>query len=418
MKICIIGAGSSYTPELIERLAVMTNELPIKEIALNDIDEERLSIMHGFCCRFASYLNFDVSITKTTDRKKAILGSSFVNTQIRVGGNAARILDERIPISMGLVGQETTGAGGFSKALRTIPVMLDIAHDVVKLSPDAWIINYTNPTGLVAEAVETYTEAKFAGLCSGGVFAKDWVSKATGCERNDIRYDYAGLNHMNFSYNITVKGKPLTQKEFELAAEQIHEVDNEPILKIGALPSPYLQYYFHEEKCVEKFKEQTRGEAVAIMEEELYREFADTAVNTKPKALEKRGGGGYADVAMSTMSAIYNNKDTLSVVNTANRGALEFLPDNAVIEVPCVVNASGITPIVQKAPPKSVWGLIVAVKNYESLAVEAAVKGCHDTAYLALLAHPLVRDSEKARALLDKILSSHKEYLPNFWKSV
>jgi len=415
MKICIIGAGSPYTPELIERLATMTEELPVTEIAMMDLDEKRLEIMQNFCIRYAANLGFKVKITKTTDRKKAINGSSFVNTQIRVGGNAVRIIDERIPLSMGFVGQETTGAGGFSKALRTIPAMLAIANDVAKLSPDAWIINYTNPTGLVAEAIELHSKAKIAGLCSGGVMAAACTAEAIGCKPEDVRYEYAGLNHMNFSYNITVKGVPLTAEQFECVAEQFTEVDKDLILALNALPSGYLQYYFHTKKRIRKMKKRTRGEAVMLLEQDLYRDFADPAVNTKPESLKKRGGGGYANVAMNVMNALHNNKDSIAVVNTANRGVLSFLPDKAVIEVPCIVNASGITPLVQSTPPNAVWGLIAAVKNYESLTVEAAVSGCRTTALLALLAHPLTGDADEARILLDKILEAHKEYLPAFW---
>ena len=415
MKICVIGAGSPYTAELIEKLAETQAILPITEISLMDIDEKRLNIMHGFCMRYAARLNFKVSITKTTDRKQAIAGSQFVNTQIRVGGNAYRVKDERIPMSMGLVGQETTGAGGFAKALRTIPAMLEIARDVENLAPSAWIINYTNPTGLVAEAVLGQTKAKIAGLCAGGLYPRYVTAEALNISQADVRYDFAGLNHMNFAYNLTINGRPITQEEFSLAAEKIASVDKSLILKIGALPSPYLQYYFHTEKMVKKAiaAPKTRGEVVMELEEELYRDFANPSIDCKPESLAKRGGGGYAEVAISVMNALYNNHDTWAVVNMPNSGAFPFLPKDAVIETPCIVNASGITPIAQSPPPKAVWGLIAAVKNYETLAVEAAITGCRDTALLALMAHPLVGDYDIAAPLLEKLLEANMEYIIN-----
>ena len=416
MKISIIGAGSPYTPELIEQLANMDEALPVKEFSLMDIDAERLEIMHGFCQRFVDRLKFDVRITKTMNRQESIEGSTFVITQIRVGGNAARVKDERIPLTMGLIGQETTGAGGFAKGLRTIPVMIDIARDVEKFAPDAWIINYTNPTGLVAEAVIKHTKAKIAGLCAGGIFARDWVAGALNVSPNDVRYDFAGLNHMNFSYNITVKGKPLTPDEFAAAAEKVGSVDKDLIIMLGALPSPYLQYYYHTSKKVDESIKapKTRGEEVIELEKVLFKEFADPDINTKPESLKKRGGGGYSEVATAVMDAIYNNKDTWVVVNVPNAGVFSFLPDDAVIEVPCIVNAAGIKPLTQGKPPDAVWGLISAVKNYEILTVEAAVSGNRDIALLAMLAHPLIGDYECAKELLDKILEANIEYLTAF----
>ena len=418
MKICIIGAGSPYTPELIERLSEMREALPVSEIALMDIDEKRLDIMHGFSLRFAAGLGFPVEITKSTDQKCAISGATFVNTQIRVGGNQARVWDERIPLSMGLIGQETTGAGGFAKALRTIPAMLDIAKDVETHTSDAWIINYTNPTGIVAEAVIKHSKAKIAGLCAGGLFPQGWVSEALGVASKDVRYDFLGLNHMNFAYNITIKGQSLTTDEFALAAAKVGSVDKDLIIKLGALPSPYLQYYFHRTRKTKDFIEasKTRGEQVIELEKELYQDFADSSINTKPESLKKRGGGGYSYIACAVMDAINNHKDTWTVVNTFNRGVFSFLNEEAVIEVPCIVNKAGITPVVQGKPPEALIGLVSAVKNYESLTVKAALTGCCDTALLAMVTHPLLGDYDVAVPLLDKLLKQNKKYLPLFFK--
>lgn len=414
MKVCIIGAGSPYTPELIERLSLYRDRLPVSEIALMDIDGERLTIMAGFCRRFAEALDFPVTISPTTDRVEAVRGSRFVNTQIRVGGNKARIQDERIPLSMGLIGQETTGAGGFAKALRTLPVMVEIARDVAMHAPEAWIVNYTNPTGLVTEAVLQHTKARIAGLCAGGLFAQNWTGRALGVDPSSVRYDIAGLNHMNFSYNITVNGRPLCKEEFLLAAREIGTVDPVLIETIGALPSPYLQYYYHTARKLLDIRKagKTRGEEVLEMESAIYEAFADPAIHSKPEILKKRGGGGYAEVAVGFMDAVHNNKDTWMVVNTPNCGTLSFLPNEAVIETGCLVNASGIHPLAVQSPPMQVCGLISAVKNYEQLAVKAAMTSDRKMALAALMAHPLVRDGDVARNLLDLLLDANRAYLP------
>jgi len=267
----------------------------------------------------------------------------------------------------------------------------------------------------VAEAINGYTQARIAGLCAGGTFPRFWAAAALDVKPEDVRYDFAGLNHMNFAYNLTHKGRALTGAEFAKVAEKAG--DAALITKLGALPSPYLGYYFTRGNRVSDMlaAAQTRGEAVLELEGELYREFADPGNHAKPEALKKRGGGGYSEVATAVMDAIYNDRDTWAVVNVPNRGVFPFLPDTAVIETPCLVNARGITPIVQGPAPKAVWGLIAAVKNYETLTVEAAMTGDRDTALLALMAHPLVGDYDLACPLLDKLLEASREYLPNFF---
>lgn len=417
MKICIIGAGSPYTPELLEKLSEWRDRLPVRELVLMDTDADRLAIMTGFCQRYANALGTDIVIRGTTDRVDAIRDASFINTQIRVGGNRARIQDEKIPLSLGLIGQETTGAGGFAKALRTLPVMVDIARDVRKHAPDAWIVNYTNPTGLVAEAVIRHTGAKIAGLCAGGVFAQHWVGRSMGVAPQSVRYDLAGLNHMNFAYNLTASGRPLTNQEFSAAAREVGPVDPALIETLGALPSPYLQYYLHTTAKVAAMKAagRTRGEEVLAMEPELFSAFADPAADRKPDLLKKRGGGGYADVAIGFMDAVWNARDSWMVVNVPNGRTLPFLPEDAVIETACLVGADGIRPLPVKDPPMAVRGLIAAVKSYEQLAVEAAMTGCRRTALAALMAHPLVRDGDVARTLLEQLLEANRSWLPLFF---
>jgi len=416
MKFTIVGAGSSYTPELLEEMAVRRDSLPVKEIVLYDIDETRLNIMHGFCERFAKKMGLDVKIRATLDLDDALYGADFVDTQIRVGGNAQRVVDEKIPMKYGLVGQETTGAGGMMKAFRTIPVMLHVAQRMEQLAPTGWIINYTNPTGLVTEAVTRYTKANIAGFCSGGIFPKMWAKSSMGIDYDRVQYDYVGLNHMNFISNVTIDGRPITQEEFDKLAETNSEVNPELSRLLGVLSSPYLQYYFHTTKKVNSLlaAPKTRGEYVQELEKEVYDAYADPNNADKPAALAKRGGGGYSEVAMNFVNAVYNNIDTEMVVNVPNNGAVSFLPDTAVVEIPCLVNKRGMAPIHVGKVPEMCWGLIAAVKNYEQLAVEAAVEGSVDKMKWALLAHPLVREYELVEKLVPELLEANKAYLPQF----
>lgn len=416
ISIAIIGAGSSYTPELLEMMGKLKDSLPVKELRLMDMDAERLQIMYGFTDRFLKNINYDLKLVKTQDRVEAIKDVDFVVTQIRVGGNQARINDEEIPLRYGLLGQETTGAGGFANALRTIPVMIDIGKDVEKYNPDAWVINYTNPTGIVAEAVDKYTKAKFISLCGGGRHPGNMLYKTFGIDHSRVRYDFFGLNHLNFSYNITIDGRPVTDEEFEKMADCVG-FDKELIMKQKMIPSLYMPYFYNKKHKVEDIlsAEKTRGKVVQEIEKELFKIYDDPSVMTKPELLAKRGGGDYAEMALGVIGAIANNSDLFAVCNVQNNGAIPFLPKDAVVETACMVNADGARPMTFKSFPDSVWGLIAAVKNYESLTVEAAVHGDKDKALLALVAHPLVMDYDIAKPMLEDILKANRDYLPRFF---
>ena len=237
MKFTIVGAGSSYTPELVEEMSARRETLPVRELMLYDINEERLGIMEGFTKRYAKKLGLELLVKSTTDLDEALYGAAFVDTQIRVGGNRQRVKDEKIPLKYGLVGQETTGPGGMMKAMRTIPVMLEVARSMEKNAPDGWLINYTNPTGLVTEAVTRCTKANIAGFCSGGIFPKMWAKETMGIDYDRVQYDYIGLNHMNFISHITIDGRPITEEEFETLAKRNHEVGLEIQKLFGCLMS-------------------------------------------------------------------------------------------------------------------------------------------------------------------------------------
>ncbi len=419
-KVAIIGAGSSYTPEVIERLAALKDSLPVTQLTFMDINEERMNLVAGFCRRFMQHLGHVIPIETTTDQRRAVAGARFVIVQIRVGGNVQRVLDEKIPLKYGIIGQETTGPGGMMKAFRTIPVELALAHDVEELSPDAWIVNYANPTGLNAEAVLNYSHANFVGLCSGGYFPRDGVANALGVPKECVTYDYFGLNHLNFAYHLKVNGCPLTDAEFDRVTESYMggSVSPELMRAQRLLPSPYLQYFYHRHKVVDaaQHKEHTRGEVVQALEKEVFAAYADPQQMTKPDALSKRGGGGYSEIALSVIDAIYNNHPQALVVNVANRGAVRSLPDDAALELTALVDAAGIRPLATPDIPQAVWGLIAAVKNYEQLAVQAAVTGSRSLALQALLAHPLVGDYDVAVPLLEELLNANRAFLPQFFK--
>lgn len=406
MKFTIVGAGSSYSPELIEEMIVRRDSLPVDEIVLYDIDPKRLDIMKGFLQRFSAKRNFNVPIKSTMDLDEALYGADFVDTQIRVGGNKQRVKDEKIPLKYGLIGQETTGAGGMMKAFRTIPVMLNVAEHMEKDSPNGWLINYTNPAGLITEAVTRYTHANIAGFCSGGIFPKMWAKKSMNIAYDRVQYDYVGLNHLNFISHITIDGRPVTDEEFATLARTNDDVGEDIQKLLGCLTSPYLQYYYKTNQRVQELKEkkQTRGEYVQELEKIVFAGYADPNNADIPEALNERGGGGYSEVAMNFVNAVYNNVDTEMVVNVPNNGAVPFLPDKGVVEINCLVNKRGMSPIHKAYIPEPCWGLIAEVKNYEMLAVEAAVEGSITKMKQALLAHPLVREYSIIEKLVPDLL--------------
>ena len=413
MKLVLIGAGSSYTPELIDGLIQHYDALPFDEVALMDIDAERLEILTGLTKRMIASAGLPVTVTHTTDRKDALANADFVNCLIRVGGMAARVQDERIPLRYGIIGQETTGPGGMMKAFRTIPVMLALAEDMVEICPEAWLINYTNPSGIIAEALGRYSEVRFVGLCSGPEAWSAAILQRMGVPADRAAVDWLGLNHLGFAVRVTVAGRDETQRAIEAVADH-WAVDGDWIRTLGVIPASYLQYYYHHERLLNAYRQpdhRTRGEIVQEIETELLRQYADPALDRKPALLQRRGGGGYADVAFATMQAIAHNTGDRAIVQVLNQGALDGLPDDASVEVPCVLDQMGPHPIRIGAIPIQIRGLIQAVKTYEQLTVEAAVQESRRIALQALMAHPLTQDWETASVLLDALLEANQTWI-------
>jgi len=414
MKLVIVGGGSSYTPELVDGLIRQYEALPVTELCLADINEERLNILGWLSQRTLAKAGLAVKVTTTIDRRRALEGATFVNCLIRVGGMDARINDERIPFKHGLVGQETTGPGGMMKALRTIPVILDLAREMTEVCPDAWLINYTNPSGIIAEALGKHSQVRYVGLCSGPKSWSEAILNLMGVDPARANVDWMGLNHLGFATRVWVDGEDETEQA--LAAVAGHwNIDAEWLRTLGVIPASYLYYYYHRGLAVQEASHpgyRTRGEQVKGLEAELLRQYADPNLTEKPELLKKRGGGGYADVAFAAMLAIHHNRAGRQIIQVLNQGAVDDLPPDASVEVPCLVDGIGPHPLRMGAIPLPIRGLIQAVKAYESLTVQAAVEGSRHVAMQALMAHPLVPSWEVAKPLMEELLAANRPWLP------
>lgn len=433
LKITVIGGGSSYTPEIIDGFIKRKDELPIGEIDLVDIEEgkEKLSIVGDLAKRMLKKAGLDVKVVLTLNRREALENSDFVVTQFRVGGLDARARDERFPLKYDVLGQETVGPGGFTKAQRTIPVILDICKDIKEICPSAWLINFTNPSGMVTEAVLKYTDIKCIGLCNVPIHMKMNIVSMLDVDSKDVFIEYVGLNHLVWGRNVWYKDENVTKKVIEklkdgasLTMKNISDLKwpKEFLDALGMVPCPYHRYYYMTDRLLKEEKEAsetigTRAEQVKKIEEKLFEIYKNTELNTKPVELEKRGGAYYSDAAVSLISAIYNDKKDIHTVNIKNNGTIKGIPDDSVIEVNCIVDKRGATPLALKSPvEQKILGLIQSVKAYEILAVEAAVHGDKNAAIMALANNPLIPSIDTAIKLFDELYELNKEYLPQFNK--
>ena len=429
IKVVTIGGGSSYTPELVEGFIKRYDELPVKELWLVDIEdgEEKLEIVSNLARRMVKRANIDMKIFHTLNRKEALKGADFVTTQFRVGQLDARIKDEKIPLSHGLIGQETNGAGGLFKALRTIPVILDIINDIQKLCSDAWLINFTNPVGIVSEAIFRYTNfKKYIGLCNVPIGIKNNLAKVLELDSNKIDIDFAGLNHMVYGLNVKINGKDITNKALDryidanISMKNIKDIEfNKDFIKsLGVIPCPYHRYYYKSLEMLDielkEFKDgKTRGQVVKELENELFEIYKDENINTKPPQLEKRGGAYYSDAACNLINSIYNDKCDIQVVNTLNNGAINDFKDDEVVEISCVITKDGPKPIHIGNLPIAISGLLRQIKSFELLTAKAAVMKDYNIAYLALCINPLTPSDDVAKVVFDELMDAHSEYIRN-----
>lgn len=431
LKIAVIGGGSSYTPELVDGLIQRIEELPVTELALVDVEpgREKVEIIAALTRRMLARNGLEqVKVSVHFELDDAIRGAHFVLTQFRVGQLPARAADERLGLKYDLIGQETTGVGGFAKALRTIPVMLDIARRVEKLAPDAWIINFTNPAGIVTEAVSRYTKAKIIGLCNVPISMHHMIATMLKSPYEDVQLQFAGLNHMVWVHQVLQNGHDVTDKVIDMlcdgAALTMNNIKEEPwqpdfLRAVGAIPCPYHRYFYQTkemlaEEVAAAAERGTRAEQVMKVEKELFELYADPQLDSKPEQLSFRGGSYYSEVALELIRAIHNNLGTQLVVNTANRGAIRGLADDAVIETNCIVDAQGAHPLTFGTLPDAMHALTQQVKAYERLTIEAAVHGDRRSGLLALVTNPLVANANVAQPLLEDVLAVNAPYLPQF----
>ncbi len=430
MKIAVIGGGSTYTPELVNGFLARTKQFPLDELWLMDIDAARLEIVGGFAQRMVAAKGAPFKVILSTNQRESIQDADYVTTQLRVGHMEARRRDEYLGLRHGLIGQETTGVGGMGKALRTIPVILKIAQDIREVAkPGALLVNFTNPAGLVTQALNKYAaDVPAVGVCNVPITAKmlivESLEQSTGKKIDPSRTELKtlGLNHLSWHRGFTIDGEDVWPQVIEgflaqLKAEAEPEWDPRTIEILRMIPNYYLQYFYYTDK---KLKAQekwppSRAEEVMQVEKDLLREYADPNLNAPPADLMKRGGAYYSTVATQLLNAHYNDLGETHVVNIKNNGAVKEWPADWVLELPSTVKRSGITPLPAEPLPLSCFGVISAVKAYELLTVEAAVHGDREAAYQALLVHPLGPKADKVQAVLEDMLETHKEHLPQFW---
>ncbi|SFX82569.1 6-phospho-beta-glucosidase [Bacillus altitudinis] len=436
IKIVTIGGGSSYTPELVEGFIKRYQELPVKELWLVDIEagQEKLNIVGSLAKRMVEKAGLPIEVHLTLDRRAALKDADFVTTQFRVGLLEARAKDERIPLKYGVIGQETNGPGGLFKGLRTIPVILDIVKDMEELCPDAWLVNFTNPAGMVTEAVLRYTNLKkVVGLCNVPIGIKMGIAKALDVDVERIEVQFAGLNHMVYGLDVYLDGVSIMDQVLDelgnpnsqWSMRNIEAKNWEPsfVKGLGVIPCPYHRYYYKTKDMLEEEQKAaqekgTRAEVVQQVEHELFELYKDPDLSIKPPQLEKRGGAYYSDAACNLISSIYNDKHDIQPVNTVNRGAIASIPAESAVEVNCIITKDGPKPIATGDLPVAVRGLVQQIKSFERVAAEAAVTGDYETALVAMTINPLVPSDEIAKQILDEMLEAHREYLPQFFKSV
>ncbi|MFQ3647359.1 MAG: 6-phospho-beta-glucosidase [Anaerolineae bacterium] len=424
MKIAVIGGGSSYTPELINGFLDRHATLPVSELWLMDVLPERLEVVGKFAQRMVAAAGSPFRVVLTTDQRAAVQGAQYVTTQLRVGWMQARREDEYLGRRHGLVGQETTGVGGMAKALRTIPVILQIARDMAELAPGALLVNFTNPAGLVTEALARYApEVPSVGVCNVPITAKMEIIEglnASGMkvDPTQARLNTLGLNHLTWHRGFTVEGEDVWPQVLSMYVARLRsgeedDFDPDTVETLRMIPNYYLRYYYYTQQAIasQQAWERSRAEEVMAIEQELFSQYAEPDRSQPPAGLMKRGGAYYSTVATQLLNAHYNDLNEEHVVNVRHGGAVAGWPADWVLEMPCRIGRAGVQPIPTDPLPLACFGLLSQVKAYEILTAQAAAEGRYDAAYEALLAHPLGPSADRVKAVLDDMITTHQPYL-------
>jgi 6-phospho-beta-glucosidase len=416
MKLAVIGGGSTYTPEVIDGLVRLRDQLPVDDLFLHDTNEQRLGVVAGFAKRMLQRAAHDAKVVTTTSLDEAAEGADAVLIQIRVGGQAARMVDESVPLACACLGQETTGFGGLAKALRTVPVVLEIADRARDRAPDAWIVDFTNPVGIVTKALLDAGH-RAVGLCSAAMVFQRHFAKILDVEAERIELDHLGLNHLTWEVGVRLDGEDaLPELLSDEHAERVARATGLPaalVQRLGTVPSYYLHYFYeHDAVVAEQQRTKSRAEVVSEIEGELLHLYADETVNEKPELLKQRGGAGYSEAAVELIASLLGSAgEGRHVINLRNSGALPFLADDAVVEVPAVVTPGGVRPAALPELTGLERGLVAHVSAYEELALQAALHGGRERVFRALLAHPLVGQAALADDLTDRLLAANREFL-------
>jgi 6-phospho-beta-glucosidase len=419
VKVAVVGGGSTYTPELVEGFVTRGDRLPVDQLVLLDIDEERLSIVGALAERMMRKVGWEGQLVLTADRDRALEGADFVIVQLRVGGQAARFKDETIPLAHGCIGQETTGPGGFAKALRTVPIVLELADAMANRgAPGAWFVDFTNPTGLVTQALIDGGH-RALGLCNVAIGFQRAFATHFGVTPDRVQLEHVGLNHLTWERKVMVDGVDRLPELLDSAMDVLAAETDMPaelIRAVGAIPSYYLHYYYLTGRVLEEQRtSRTRAEEVMEIEAGLLELYKDPTLDTKPKLLEERGGAFYSDAAAALVASLHAGTEDVQVVNVRNGGAIANLPDDAVVEVAATVDREGAHPLPVEPLAPEMLALVEHAKAYELLAVEAAITGDRGVALKALMTNPLVGDYDQAGPMLDELLEQNRAYLPRFF---
>ena len=417
MKLAVIGGGSTYTPELVAGLARERDRIGLREIVLHDIDPERREVVGGLAQRMLSAAGYEGGLLVTDDLDRAVEGAAFVLVQLRVGGQAARLGDETIPLACGCIGQETTGAGGLAKALRTVPVVLEIASRVSGLAPDAWIVDFTNPVGIVTRSLRDAGH-RAVGLCNVAIGIQRQIARIVDVTPDRVFVDQVGLNHLTWVRSVLVDGHEALPQLLADHGDELAAGAGQPravLEELHAIPSYYLRYfYFHDDVLAEQRDGVPRATTVAEIERELLELYRDPSLTTKPKLLEQRGGAFYSAAATQLVASLSTGDRDVQVLDLRNAGALPGLADDDVVELPARIEREGPVPLPQAPLAPELLGLVQHVAAYERLAAAAAVTGDRTLVHKALLAHPLIGQIPQADELVDALLTGDAEHLPQF----